>query len=45
MVGQVTNEQKSVRGLVPFFGQTSVINRQFTWCILSVSVYTAKHNL
>ena len=44
-VGQVTNEEKSVRGLVPFFSWTSVIHRQYTRCTLSVSVYTAKHNL
>jgi len=44
-VGQVTNEQKSVCGLVPFFGRASVINRQYTRCTLSVSGYTAKHNL
>ena len=44
-IGQLTYEQKSVRGLLPFFGQTSVINRQYTRCTLSVSVYTAKHNL
>jgi len=30
MVGQVTNAQKSVRRLLPFFGRASVINRQYT---------------
>jgi len=39
------NDQRSVRGLVTFFGQASVINQQYTRCTLSVSVYTAKHNL
>jgi len=27
-IGQVTNEKKSVRGLVPFFARASVINPQ-----------------
>ena len=43
-VGHVTNEQKSVRGQVPFFSRASVINRQYTIHTLSVSVNTAKHN-
>ena len=34
----MTNEQLSVRGLVPFSGRASIINRQYTRCALSVSV-------